>query len=105
MKSTRDFRTTQDSAADTIKKAVKLEPIRKSGKERHSIYKAAYQEEDDEELELKALRKKESVLDYMGDEDEEEEFDDDFEDEFDEEFEDEEEFDEEFEDEEEEDKR
>ena len=70
MKSNRDFRNHLDAAsADTLKKAVKLDPIRKSGKERHSIYRSLNDDEDD--LELDAIRNRESVLDYLDDGDEE----------------------------------
>lgn len=63
MKSTKDFRT---SSEDTIKKATKLDPIRKSGKERHTLYKSLNNDED-EDTEFKALHKRESVLDYLDD--------------------------------------
>lgn len=78
MKSTKDFRPT--GADEASKKTPKLDPIRKSGKERHSLYKSLDQEED-EDAELLALRKKESVLDYMDDGDDEQDSDEpDFED-------------------------
>lgn len=46
--------------ADELRKAKRLEPIRKSGKERHSLYRAI-----DEEDELLTLTPRESVLDYL----------------------------------------
>ncbi|MCD7969845.1 MAG: hypothetical protein LUF87_05775 [Alistipes sp.] len=54
---------------DVIKKAVKLAPIKKSGKERHMIYSSL--EDEDEDPELMAYAKRESVLDYFDDEEEE----------------------------------
>lgn len=74
MKSNNDFRSQGAGAHDSGKKAVKLEPIRKSGKEKHQLYRGLQHadDEDDEDYELNALRKRESVLDYMGDEDEDE---------------------------------
>ncbi|MEG1607032.1 MAG: hypothetical protein RR931_01980 [Mucinivorans sp.] len=65
MKSTKDFRS-QDAAADTLRRASKLEPNRKSGKDKHHIYKDI-DPEDDEDYELNSLRPRESVLDYMDD--------------------------------------
>ncbi len=52
-----------DGAEDTLKKAAKLEPIKKSGKEK----RAYIRELEDGELEL-TYRKRESVLDYFDDE-------------------------------------
>ena len=52
--------------ADELRKAKRLEPIRKSGKERHALY-SSFDEEDEEEI----LRlKRESVLDYLDEEEE-----------------------------------
>ena len=47
--------------ADELRKAKRLEPIRKSGKERHTLYNNF----DDEEEEFGTLSKRESVLDYL----------------------------------------
>lgn len=69
MKSTKDFRTA--GGDDTTRKATKLDPIRKSGKERHSLYKSLGDDEE-EDAELLTLRKRESVLDYLDDGDEDE---------------------------------
>lgn len=69
MKSTKDFRTA--GGDDTTRKATKLDPIRKSGKERHSLYKSLGDDEEDD-AELLTLRKRESVLDYLDDGDEDE---------------------------------
>lgn len=77
MKSQKDFRTNHHEAADIVRKAIKLDPIRKSGKEKHEIFKGLNQEPDEEEEDYKFLTKRESVLDYMGDEEDEEEYDDD----------------------------
>lgn len=66
MKSQKDFRG-QDSATDFVRKAAKLEPIKKSGKEKHAIFNKKDDDFDDEELDLKP--KRESVLDYYDDED------------------------------------
>lgn len=72
MKSNNDFRSQSSSTPDSGKKTVKLEPIRKSGKEKHQLYKGlqADDNEEDEDFELQSLRKRESILDYMEDEDE-----------------------------------
>lgn len=85
MKSQKDFRTNQTQSADTLRKAVKLEPIRKSGKERHEIYKGLNHADDDEE-DYKSLTKRESILDYMGDDEEEDDIE--YDDEDDEEYDD-----------------
>lgn len=69
MKSTKDFRTA--GGDDTTRKATKLDPIRKSGKERHSLYKSL-DDDEEEDAELLTLRKRESVLDYLDDGEEEE---------------------------------
>lgn len=95
MKSTKDFRP---GSEDTTKKATKLEPIRKSGKERHTLFKTL--DQDDEDAELNALRKRESILDYIDDGEEDLDEEDLDEDEFDDEDFDDEEFEEEFEEEE-----
>lgn len=56
--------------ADELRKAKRLDPIRKSGKERHSLYRAI-DEEDDENL--LGTTRRESVLDYLDEGDDEEE--------------------------------
>ena len=56
--------------ADELRKAKRLEPIRKSGKERHSLYRSI-DEEDDENL--LGTTRRESVLDYLDEGDDEEE--------------------------------
>lgn len=52
--------------ADELRKAKRLEPMRKSGKERHSLYRSI-DEEEEEEL----MPRRESILDYLDDQDEE----------------------------------
>ena len=56
--------------ADELRKAKRLDPIRKSGKERHSLY-CSIDEEDDENL--LGTTRRESVLDYLDEGDDEEE--------------------------------
>lgn len=56
--------------ADELRKAKRLDPIRKSGKERHSLYRSI-DEEDDEDL--LGTTRRESVLDYLDERDDEEE--------------------------------
>lgn len=53
----------REHEADELRKAKRLEPIRKSGKERHSLYRSI-DEEDQEEF----MPRRESVLDYLDDE-------------------------------------
>ena len=52
--------------ADELRKAKRLEPIRKSGKERHALYSSFDAEDAEEILPLK----RESVLDYLDEEEE-----------------------------------
>ena len=54
--------------ADELRKAKRLDPIRKSGKERHSLYRSI-DEEDDEDL--LGTTRRESVLDYLDEGDDE----------------------------------
>ena len=56
--------------ADELRKAKRLDLIRKSGKERHSLYRSI-DEEDDENL--LGTTRRESVLDYLDEGDDEEE--------------------------------
>ena len=56
--------------ADELRKAKRLDPIRKSGKERPSLYRSI-DEEDDENL--LGTTRRESVLDYLDEGDDEEE--------------------------------
>ena len=69
MKQNKGFRTGHDdNAEDALKKAVKLAPIKKSGKEKHYLYSDL--EDEDEDLELN-YRERESILDYFDDGEEE----------------------------------
>ena len=56
--------------ADELRKAKRLDPIRKSGKERHSLYRSIDEEEDEN---LIGTTRRESVLDYLDEGDVEEE--------------------------------
>ena len=56
----------REHEADELRKAKRLEPMRKSGKERHSLYRSI-DEEEEEEL----MPRRESVLDYLDDQAEE----------------------------------
>ena len=56
----------REHETDELRKAKRLEPMRKSGKERHSLYHSI-DEEEEEEL----MPRRESVLDYLDDQDEE----------------------------------
>ncbi|WP_278994998.1 hypothetical protein [Alistipes finegoldii] len=56
----------REHEADELRKAKRLEPMRKSGKERHSLYRSI-DEEEEEEL----MPRRESILDYLDDQDEE----------------------------------
>ena len=56
----------REHETDELRKAKRLEPMRKSGKERHSLYRSI-DEEEEEEL----MPRRESVLDYLDDQDEE----------------------------------
>ncbi|MEG0807046.1 MAG: hypothetical protein RR410_01690 [Alistipes sp.] len=51
--------------ADELRKAKRLEPMHKSGKVRHTLYSSL--NEDDEEDQI-TTPKRESVLDYLDDE-------------------------------------
>lgn len=69
MKSQKGFKDHAPDNDDVIRKPAKLEPARKSGKERHSLYDF----DDVDELEDEyGYRKRESVLDYFDDGEEEE---------------------------------
>ena len=94
MKSIKDFRSKQQSfdSEDSMRRASKLEPIKKSGKEKHSPYSRLDDDDDDDDVELRSLRKRESAYDYFDDgEESDEEFDDDLDDEDDEEWDEEDE--------------
>ena len=94
MKSIKDFRSKQQSfdSEDSMRRASNLEPIKKSGKEKHSLYSRLDDDDDDDDVELRSLRKRESAYDYFDDgEESDEEFDDDLDDEDDEEWDEEDE--------------
>ena len=66
MKADRNFRRNGSADAEEVfKRATKLAPNRKSGKERHSLYTQFDEEEADAAFGYKA--KQESVLDYYDD--------------------------------------
>lgn len=54
--------------ADELRKAKRLDPIRKSGKERHSLYRSIDEENDED---LLGTTRRESVLDYLDEGDDE----------------------------------
>ena len=56
----------REHETDELRKAKRLEPMRKSGKERHSLYRSI-----DEEEEEALRRRRESVLDCLDAQDEE----------------------------------
>ena len=64
MKTSKGLRTTDH--ADELRKAKRLEPMHKSGKVKHTLYNRLGEEEDDEAL--PSLHRRESVLDYLADE-------------------------------------
>lgn len=63
MKTSKGLRTKDH--AEELRKAKRLEPMHKSGKERHTLYSRLHEEEDDT---LLTIRPRESVLDYLDDE-------------------------------------
>ena len=72
MKSNNDLRGRNGfGSEDLLRKAAKLEPIKKSGKEKHAMARELDEEEDDLELNF---HKRESVLDYYDDGEEEADF-------------------------------
>lgn len=64
MKTTKGFRHTD--TADELRKAKRLEPMHKSGKERRAIYSTLEEEEDDDYF--RSRNRRESALDYLDDE-------------------------------------
>ena len=67
MKAVKNFRRSGTAEAEEVfKRATKLAPNRKSGKERHSLYAQVDDEEEDSAFDYNA--KRESVLDYYDDE-------------------------------------
>jgi hypothetical protein len=66
MKTNKDFRINEPDS-DNLQRGTKLAPIRKSGKERHSLYSGLHNDDDDDEVNFH-VSKRESVLDYYDDE-------------------------------------
>ena len=60
MKTPKGFRTDD---ADELRQAQRLAPARKTGKERHTLYRALNHEDDDELEDYRPPR--ESALDYL----------------------------------------
>lgn len=56
----------RDPHSDELRKAKRLEPMRKSGKERHALYSSLHDENDEEYT----YTRRESALDYLDDEEE-----------------------------------
>ncbi len=87
MKSNKDSRGGRMGfdSEDSLRRAAKLEPLRKSGKEKRAMFSEL---DEDEDLDL-SYRKRESALDYFddGEEDPEDAEYDDADDEYDEDFE------------------
>ncbi len=54
-----------DNSEEYMKRPAKLEPIRKSGKQRHTLYEGDIDEE--EETEIDDYRHRESAYDYFDD--------------------------------------
>lgn len=54
---------------DSLRKAGKLAPIKKSGKDRYNLYGGMADDEDDEQLDYK---QRESILDYFDDQEDDE---------------------------------
>lgn len=55
----------RDHDTDELRKAKRLEPMRKSGKERHALYGRL---NDDKEEDLHVPSRRESAFDYLDDE-------------------------------------
>lgn len=53
----------RDPHSDELRKAKRLEPMRKSGKERHALYSSLHDENDEEYT----YTRRESALDYLDD--------------------------------------
>jgi len=68
MRSTKDFRgprTGAPSPGDSQRKAQRLAPSKKNGKERYAIFEEL---EEDQNIETDGYRRRESALDYYDDE-------------------------------------
>ncbi len=76
MKAVKSTRFNEDQfAGDTQRRGTKLTPNKKSGKERHHLYQSL-EESDDLDEDDYFTKERESILDYLDDGEEEEEFDD-----------------------------
>lgn len=65
MKSNKDFRSLrQDQNADSMRKATRLAPMRKSGKDKYAMYEELSDEDDQSPA---MSEKRESVMDYYDD--------------------------------------
>lgn len=67
MKSNKDF-AKKSASEDALRRAAKLDPIKRSGKERHQLFKSLNDGHSDEEEAEDYRPARESVLDYMDDE-------------------------------------
>lgn len=68
MKSAKEFLRKNDD--DNLRKAAKLDPIRRSGKERHQLYKSLSTVDNDDDKDDQndyIAPKRESALDYLDD--------------------------------------
>ena len=65
MKSNKDFKPArQEQNMDSMRKATKLSPMRKSGKDKYAMYEEFENEDEESYMQVK---KRESVLDYYDD--------------------------------------
>ncbi len=62
------FKGIREHDTDDLRKAKRLEPIHKSGKERHTLYNRYDDEDDEAEY---TVSRRESALDYLDDGEEE----------------------------------
>lgn len=66
MKSAKDsIRRPSSDQGDSIRKAAKLDPFNRSGKERHQLFKSLNNKDEEEIDELYTPAKRESTLDYF----------------------------------------
>ncbi len=71
MKTVKSTRLSDDFAGDQLKRGTKLTPNKKSGKERHQLYQSL-DLDDNDDIDDYYLEERESILDYLDDDDEEE---------------------------------
>ncbi|MFR9523499.1 MAG: hypothetical protein SNH94_02880 [Rikenellaceae bacterium] len=68
MKAIKSTRLKEENyAGDTLKRGTKLAPNKKSGKERHHLYQSL--EQDDDDIDDYNINQRESILDYIDEED------------------------------------